>query len=366
MKLICNGTDLADGFTKVIKAISSKKNIPILDGVKLSADGNILTLTATDTELTIINKISADVIVEGDIIIDGKFGAELTRKTLSQSIEINCVDSSFTTFKYVDSTSKVKCMSIEEFPLILEVNGYKIKIKKKNLKKIIDSIIFSAAVEDARPLLKGCYIEIDGKTLTAVALDGYRMALVKQLLDEDCGKRSLVVPSRTLIEISKLLDDSEDIINLTLSDKKIMAEIDNTIVISSLLEGNYIKFRNIIPQAFNTECVIMRQNFDEIIDRASIISRRDKSNLISLEISENVMIMRAKSDIGDIVEKMTINTNGMDVLIGLNGKYLADCINVLKDDFIKLSIVSSTEPCIIRPLEGDDYLYLILPVRVFN
>lgn len=367
MKLICNGLDLADSFSKVTKAITSKSNIPILEGVKLSAKGSKLTLTASDTEITIENTINATIMLEGELVVPGKLTAELVRKMGGQQVELECIDGKVLVIKYMDSNTKISLMNIDEYPKFAD-NDYDISfnIGQKEFKDIINKTVFCAATDDTRPILKGCLVSVSGDNIKCVAIDGLRLAVTKSVLNSDCGEKNIIAPAKVLQEISKLLNDSDETFRLHFNDKKMMADIGDTKVIASQLEGDYISYDRIIPKSFVTNVNVTRSQLEDALDRASIISRNIQSCLIKIDISENVMTLTAKSDIGDICEKVPVNMEGKDIKLAVNSKYIIDCLKNIDDEYIKISLSSSIDPFVITPLSGDNYLYLILPVRIIN
>lgn len=366
MKLTCNGLDLAESFSKVIKAITGKKAIPILEGVKISAFGDTLTLTATDMDFTIVNKIRADIKLEGEAVVQGRFAAELVRKMSSQSIELDNIDDKQLVIKYLDSETKINCMNIDEFPLISDLNyDITIPIKRNQFKDIVNKTIFAASTEDARPVLKSCYMKVEKDLLTFVALDGYRIAISKTKLDKEYPDCSIVIPSRALAEISKLIDDSDELMIMNITNKKFMVDLDHTVVVTSLIEERYINYSASIPKDFSTEFTVIREQLDEGLDRASLMSRREKSNLIEMDVRENVLTMKAADqNLGQIQERVAISMNGVDIKIGLNSRYLNDCIKAIGDEYIKISIVNTTKPVVVTPIEGDSFYYLMMPVRL--
>jgi len=368
MKLICNGLELADAFQKVIKAIPVKKGIPILEGVKLSAQGNELVLSATDTNFAIIKTIRADVMIEGETVVPGKFFAEFVRKLSGESqIELDMIYDLVIKVKYMDSEIKLHCMDVNEFPPINILSpDTVVTMKQAELKDLVDKIIFSASQEDSRPILKGVLFKLDKDTLTGVALDGYRLAIVKKTIDREYDARDIVIPAKNLFEISKLIEDGENILKLVISDKMLMVDMDHTKIITSLLEGDFIAYEKIIPKQFETEIVINKDQFESSLDRVSIISRISKNNYIKLDIKEKIVTISADANIGNVKENVAISLEGKDLTIGLNAKYVADCLKVIGDEFVKIRTTNSIMPCTIVPTEGDEFLYLVLPLRVME
>mgnify|MGYP005759778723 FL=1 len=365
MKLICDGLDLSDAVMKVIKAISQKTTNPILEGIKLVAEDDYLTLSATDLELSMEKKIKAEIFVEGETVVPGKFFAEYIKKLTNEQIELSSNEKNMLTIKYTDSSGNIQALSAEEFPAIKTLeNAEYFEITSKDLKALITKSVFCVAVDDSRPILKGVLFEISDKKIKAVALDGYRLAMVNKELKNNTAEFSCIIPARSLSEISKLLDDSDELIKVYVQKNYLMAEIDDTKIITRLLDGDFINYKQIIPTQFTTEITINKAQLEDGLDRASLLSRIDKNNLVKFDITEKLMMLSSKSDIGDIKENITIALNGKDLTIAFNVRYFNEALRVINDEFIKLSFTTPSAPCIIKSSETDEYVYLILPVRV--
>lgn len=360
--------DFADALSKVIKALPVKKTQPILEGIKLSALGDKLTLSATDFDFAIIKSIKADVKMEGETLVPGKILNELARKlTGEETIELSDVADDNLTIKYADSSTFLKVMNLAEYPPIKEqAYDQTVTMLQKDFRNAVERAIFAAATDDSRPIFKGCLMEINDDLLRCVALDGYRLAMSNKTLERKYEKVSAIVPAKSLFEMSKLMENDEDFVNVHFSSKKIMVDLDHTKVISSLLVGNFMNYKNSIPDHFETTITVNKKQLEEGIERASILSRYEKSNLIRLEIKEGKMTILSNSEIGESKEIISIFTKGKDVNIGFNAKYILDCLKNIDDEFVNVKINSATTPSIIVPVEGDDYLYLIVPVRMLR
>lgn len=367
MKLYCNGLDLADSFSKVTRAISGKSNVPILEGVKIEAYGDKLTLTASDTEITIENTITAKIMLEGEIVVPGKLMSELVKKMGSQQVELECLDEKVLNIKYMDSTTKIMLYKVDEYPKFNE-NNYDntFSMLQNQFKDMVNKTAFCAAIEESRPILKGCLLKVKGKNISMVAIDGLRLAITKQQLTLASGEFNAVVPARALNEISRLAGYTDDIITISVSNKKIMADMGHTKIVALLMDGEFVNYERIIPKESVTEIKVNSEQLEQTLDRVSIISRTVQANLIKIEMNENVMKIEANSDIGNINEKVPVSMEGKDMRLALNSKFLSDCLKAIDKDYIKINFSSSIHPCTITPISGDEFLYLILPVRLMG
>lgn len=367
MKVICDGADLSDAVLKVSKGTSNKTTNPILEGIKVVAEEDYITLSATDLELSIEKTIKAMVQIEGEMVVPGKFFCEYIKKLNNEQIELSVDEKNVLSIKYTDSVGKIQCLNSVEFPQIKQIeDSTYFEITQRDLKALISKSIYAVAVEDVRPILKGVKLEVTKDKVTAVALDGYRLAVVKKPLTGGNAEFSCIVPARSLNEISKLLEDSEEPIKVCVGRNFLMVNINNTKITTRLLEGDFINYTQIIPTEFNTNLVLNKEQLLDALDRASLLSRVDRNNFVKFDISDKVMVLSSKSDIGDIKENITISLKGNDLSIAFNARFFTEALRVISDEFLKLSFTSSVSPCIITNNDTDEFLYLILPVRIMN
>lgn len=367
MKIICDGADLADAVLKVSKGTSSKTTNPILEGIKVCAEEDFVTLSATDLELSIEKTIRAMVQLEGEMVVPGKFFCEYIKKLNNEQIELHVDERNTLSIKYTDSVGKIQCLNAVEFPQIKQIDDAPyFEMKEKDLKSLINKSIFAVATEDVRPILKGVKLEISGNMVTAVALDGYRLAVVKKPILSTTAEFSCIVPARSLNEISKHLSDEDKPIKINVGRNFLMVDIDNTRMTTRLLEGDFIDYTKIIPTDFSTNIVLNKDQLLDALERASLLSRVDRNNLVKFEISDKVMKLSSRSDIGDIKENITISLRGNDLNIAFNARYFTEALRTISDEFLKLNFTSAVSPCIITSNDTDEFLYLILPVRIMN
>lgn len=365
MKLFCNGADLSDALTKVSKALPIKKTQPILEGVKLCAYGDEMTVVATDDNFTIIKKIKADVQMEGEVLVPGKLACDLIRKLVDESnIELSDISGDNLTLKYTDSFSYLNLMNIIEYPTIIE-NEYenKITMLQKDFRDMINKTIFATSSDGGREIYKGCLLEIEGNVARLVALDGYRLAICTKELPMQYQDNSIIIPAKSLQEIAKLLDEDEEIVNIEFSNNSVMVDIGHTKVKSKLLSGNFIKYRDTFPKSFETYVTVDRKMLENAIDRASVLSRYNKYNNLKLEIKEGMMIINSISELGESKEKINVFTKGKDIKIGFNAKYLSDCLKYINNEFVLFKLSSPTSAAVFTPVEGEDFTYIIVPIR---
>lgn len=364
MKLICDGLDLSDAVLKVSKALSVKSTNPVLEGIKITAKGDTLTLLATDMELTIEKTIKAEVLMEGATVVVGKYFVEFAKKLEKEQVELCRLNEGSLQIKYSESESELQVFPIDNYPRIeKETEGDYFELSQSDFKKIIERTVFACSADDSRPILKGCLFEICDGVLTSVALDGFRMAVVKKEVNAS-GNFKAVIPSRTLMEITRLLDKEDQTIRVVLQKNTLFIELENTTLISRLIEGEFVKYNHILPQAFENVVTVNKGAFLTSIERASIVARNDRYNIVKFDVKENYMTVSAKSEVGTVNENVNVNLNGKDITIAFNGKYLVEFLKIINEDFLNLNLNSPIDPCILKPVGDEDFLYLVLPVRI--
>ena len=364
MKFVVNGQDLNNAVSKVVKAISNKTTNPVLEGIKLSVVGDELVLTATDTEISIEKTILSTTFTEGETVVPGKLFADFVKKLENEEdIEFTLVEGQIK-INYGASEGFIQTLNVEDFPLInKDIKEKFFNIKQKDLKELILKSSFACSQDDARPLLKGCLIEIEEDTVSSVALDGFRLAIYRKKIVESSGNFSIIVNARTLNEIVRILDNDEDVVTIIVQKNVLMCEVDGTVLISRLLEGDFIDYKKIVKEDYLTSVNVNREQFLNAIDRATVVST-DMRKIVKLDIKENYMTISASSEVGKMSENVLINIEGRDLVIAFNAKFISDCVKAIDDEFINIYFNNKIEPCVIKPYSGNDYLYLVVPLRI--
>lgn len=364
MKVICDGLDLSDAVLKVSKALPNKAVNPILEGIKITAKGDSLTLLATDLDLTIEKKIKADVLMEGETVVVGKYFVDFTRKLESEQVELSRLYDGQLQIKYGESESELQVFPEESFPKfnVEEENNF-FSLSKLEFKEIVDKTVFAVSTDESRPVLKGCLFEIENNLLNIVALDGFRMVVIKKEINAS-GNFKAIIPARALLEISRLIEKDEGDLKVYIENNSLYVEIEDTILRSRLIEGEYVKYNHILPTSFENIVTVNKDALLRSIERAEIVVKEDKYNVIKFDIKENLMTVSSKSQVGYVTENVNINLNGKDMSIAFNAKYLTDYLKICGEEFININLNSNIDSCIFTPVGNENYLYLVLPVRI--
>lgn len=364
MKVICDGLDLSDAVLKVSKALAVKSVNPVLEGIKISAVGDTLTLTATDTDLTIQKTINAEVLMDGETVVVGKYFVDFVKKLENEQIELSRLYDGQLQIKYSDSESELQVYSAENYPVISqEQEDNFFEIGQKDFKSMVEKTAISCSQDDSRPILKGCLFEIKDGTLTCVALDGFRMSVVKKEV-KSSGEFKAIIPARTLLEITRILDKEDEDFKVCLQKNTLFVKEENTVIYSRLIEGEFVKYNHILPASFANVVTVNREALLSSIERAAIVAKNDRYNVVRFDIKEDSMNISAKSEIGNVNENIGITFKGKDMSIAFNGKYLSEYLKIAGEDFINLNLNSAIDPCILTPVGSDSFIYLVLPVRI--
>jgi DNA polymerase-3 subunit beta len=277
------------------------------------------------------------------------------------------VDNNYmTTIRCANSEFKIAGQPGSEFPELPQVEKNKaITLKQSILKDIIRQTIFSVAAEETRPILTGELLQIKDQGLHMVSVDGYRVSYRKTCLSIENEQVEVVVPGKTLGEISKILSSEEqEEVAIYFTDKHILFDLGDSIVVSRLLEGEFLKYEQSFSKDYETKIHVDRKSLLMSIERAALISREGKKNPIKIEIGNDQMVITSNTELGTAHEQLHVKMEGKDLLIAFNPKYLIEALKSIEDDEISIQFISSLSPCIIQPVEGDEYKYLILPIRL--
>ena len=345
--------------------IHSKTVTPVLECIKISARNDKLIIVATDGEISIQKNIKAEIYEEGDVCVPGRYFSDFIKKLEGVQITLSSDDKKMDII-YADSQTAMQVLSANDFPKIdTDINENSFSMKTADLKKFINATSFCCAGDDSRPILKGCQFVIKGKEISVTALDGFRLATIKGELISSTGDMEIVCPARTLNEIEKMID-GDGTTEIFVQKGRILVEVDDTVLTSRLYNGDFIKKDNIIPKDFTTRVKVDKSALKASIERAAILVRSDKNSLIIFDISSDKIEISSNSEIGSVQEPVKAETNGKDIKIAMNSKFIIEAVNALDEDKLVLSFNSQIQPFICENAENKERLYLILPVRTMN
>ena len=366
MRFYISTEDLNAGISVISKALPSRTTMPILEGIYAQAQGNELLLKCNDLSLQIETILPATVEGEGSLVFPGKLFSDLARR---QPDEQTLIDTEKTTVTMKSGRARATMQAFdasEYHSMPLTRQEFFISIKKSTFKRMIRQTIFSTAQDETKPILTGVLLEITDGLLSMVALDGYRLALRREEIEGGESEQKVVVPAKSLMEIAKILEDSDDIIKIVFSKTHLLIDLEHTKITTRLLEGEFIKYKQILPESHTTRVRVNRQELLDSIERVSLIAREGKSNLIKFLFKDELLAISANSEAGKSNEEISVSVMGSELEIAFNAKYVSDVLKALDDDEIFLEMNSNISPCVVKPVQGDRFYFLILPVRLFS
>lgn len=368
MKLTCSKINLLNGVNTVLKAVSTRTTLPILQCILLQATNDGFKLISNDLELGIESRIEAFITETGSVALEAKIFSEIVKKLPDSNINILVDENNLTTIICEKTKFTISGHPGSEFiqlPSVTKKNSF--SISQVELKEMIRQTIFSIAIEEIRPILTGELIEVKENKYNMVSIDGFRVSIRTKMLDHPIDDFKVIIPGKTLNEISKILaSDEDEIVSIYYTDKHILFEIYDSIVVSRLLNGEFPNYNQMFNNDYETLVTIDRKQILMSLERASLIARESKKNPIKIKINDKNMIITSNTELGNVYDEIDIKKEGKEIEIAFNPKYLIDALKVIDDEEISMQFTSALNPCIIRPIEGNAFEYLILPIRVNN
>jgi DNA polymerase-3 subunit beta len=368
MKFTCDKNVLSEAVMNISRMIPAKSSIPALEGIKITAREGGLTLCGYDMEAGITTTVEAAVLQEGEIVLSARLFADMIRKMAGEEITVAVGDKYLTEITCGITEFTILGIPADEFPELPSVeSGEAVELAQGTLKSMIDQTLFAVAATDTKPVHMGSLFDLGEGSLCVVSVDGYRLALRKAPL-QDGRSLSFVVPGKVLSELSKMAkDDAGETASLTVSGRHIVFRIGGYSIISRLLEGEFLDYRKSIPQNGTSTVVISKRLFMDSVERASLlITDRLRSPLRVVFDKEGSIKISCSTSIGKFSDEIACTIDGESVEMGFNNKYLLDALRAAETDEVRIEISGALSPIKVLPPEGDEYLFLVLPVRLIN
>ncbi|MDA8234326.1 MAG: DNA polymerase III subunit beta [Clostridia bacterium] len=365
MKIVCSKDNLVNGVQIVQRAVSSKNTLPILSGILIKTEGDTLKLTATDLEIGIECRIPVTVIEEGSVVLPARYLGDIVRRLPDTKIEIITNQENFSTaIKYGKSEFTIHGLAAEDFPLLPDIQGQQsFSIKADLFINMIKQVVFATSVNSNRPIFTGALLTVENDDLIMVATDTHRVAFCRSLTNGVNSQLNVIIPGKSLNEISRIMNNDDDEIKMTITDNQILFEGEGICLISRLIEGQFPNYQQVLPQGYKSKVKINTRELIEAAERAALLAR-DGSSVIKLEIkADKLMISSNTPDIGRAYEEINVNLVGEDIQIAFNSKYLLDALKVIDTEEIYLELNGPLSPGVLKPVNNDNYIYLILPIR---
>lgn len=366
MKFTCEKAVLSEAISICIHAVASRSTITVLEGLLITA-ADQLTICGYNFKTGIKKTFSADISEKGSIVLNAKIFNDIVRKLPDDIIEIHCDEHYMTTIRCGMSEFNILGASPEEFPELPNVEKNKsIHLSCHLLRSMIDHTVFAVSDNENKPIHTGSLFEIQQNDLTVVSVDGYRLAMSKETVTNDTGSNlSFVVPGETLKEISRILPDSdEETVHIYPERKHALFEIDGTWITTRLLEGEFLNYRNAIPSDCHIKLEIDVKSIIDCVERVSLIISERLKNPVRCCFEDESLKISCVTSLGRAYDECPIPHCPEKIEIGFNNRYLLDALRACPEEKVLLELKSSLSPCVIRPVEGEKFLYLVLPVRL--
>ena len=364
MRIRCSQSQLISGINTVQKAVPSKSSMTILECILFTADENGIKLTANDMELGIETYIEGEVEVAGTIAVEAKIISNLVRSYSGDDFIIDSDEDNIVHLECGKSKIDINGRSTEEFVLLPELEqSNPIEISQFSLKELIRQTIFSISDNDTNKIMTGELFEIKNDQFKVVSLDGHRISVRNITLKNSYDDNSVIVPGKTLLELSKILPgDVDKDVSIYLCENHVIFEYESVKVVSRIIEGNYFKIDQMISNDYETKIDVSKKDLLEVISRSTLLVKEGDKKPIVFNVKDDVATLSITSTVGSMNDDIDIEKTGKDIMIGFNPKFLIDALRVIDDETVTLYMVNPKAPCIIKNDDGS-YLYLILPVN---
>lgn len=367
MKFVCEQADLLQALNTVTRAVAARSTAPVLECVHIEAADDRLTLMCTDLSMGIETALIADVREDGALLLPARMLHEIVRKLPAGEVAVEQKDLGVV-IRASGSRTSLMGLSAGEFPAMPEIDeAASLLMDQRLLRDMVRQTSFAAAAEENNPVLTGLLLEAEEDSLSVVALDRFRLALRKGKLRQPvAGSLKAIIPARSMNEIARMLSDDEEEISLGVGKTHVLLELGGTRVTVRLLDGDFINYRQLIPAAQKITALIEREAFAACVDRAALIARDTKNHLINLAIDDDKVIVTSQGETSNFYEELPVELQGPGLEIAFNVRYVSDVVGAVADENIAMHFTSPVSPCVVTPMSGDEYLYLLLPVRVFG
>ncbi|SEO40395.1 DNA polymerase-3 subunit beta [Amphibacillus marinus] len=380
MKFVIQRDLLIESIQHVMKAISSRVTIPILTGIKIEANSSGIKLTGSDSDISIesfIPKeedgiINIEEIEQGSIVVQAKYFPDIIRKLPLNTVEIKTDDQFQMTILSGGSEFHLNGQDAAEYPqlpVLRTENSF--DLKNDLLKDLIRQTVFAVSTVETRPILTGVNMQINNAELNLVATDSHRLATVTVQLPDDylnLSFNNIVIPGKTLVELNKIIEDNENSISISVTENQILFQTEHLNFLSRLLDGNYPETSRLIPDQSKTEVLTKTKSLLQAIDRASLLAKENRNNVVKLETKANNVLEISSNtpEVGQVTEEViTEQIDGEELKISFSAKYMMDALKIIQEDYVRINFTGAMRPFIIKPAENEQILQLITPVRTF-
>ena len=365
MKMICDRTLLANAVAGVSKAVTQRSSIPVLEGILMKAEGFSLTLTGYDLEMGITTSIEANVLEPGEVVLSAKLLGDMVRRLSSSEVEITATETNATTIKGGITEFDIMGMNPGDFPELPSPGAdHTLDLETPTFREMVETTLFAVSQDDKKPAHTGELFVIEPGSLTVVALDGYRLAIIQKPV-KAAKDINIIIPAKTLAEAIKLFTDDDEVVHIAANRRFVVFSSRTYTVISRLIEGDFLDYKRVIPEGYHTRVTVDVRDFSNSIERASLIITERLKNPLRITFDGNITV-RCQTTLGKVVDELDAEIEGEPVEIGFNNRYLLDALRYSRCDKLVFEVSGPLSPVKVLPKDGGDFLFLVLPVRFKN
>ena len=369
MNIKCDLKELINGLNMVSIATNVKTTMPILEGVLIEAYQDKLKLTTNNLELGCEHTFECQINEEGKTVVDIRMLNEIVRKIEDERVEIYIEDNLFI-LKSINGVFKLATMNANDYPKLPVFNvESSIELNQNIFKDMIKRSIFCVSSDENRPIYNGALIKVENNILTVVAVDGFRLALRKNLSEKNINDFKAIIPGKVLNDLLKILnEDEESLIKIGVNKNQALFQIGDSIIISRIIEGDFLNYNTIIPENYETKVRVKTKNLLDSFERVALFARenkeKDKKSPVKMKIGIDGIVLSCVSDTGDAKEVISSVVEGNDIEIGFNPRYVIEALKAIDDNEISIEFTSSISPVLIKPTVNNDYIYVVLPIKI--
>lgn len=364
MNIVCSKQELSEAANHISRVVSSKSPLPALTGLLIVAKDNRLKITGYDLEMGMITEIPATVSDSGKIVLDARLFCDIVRRLPEDVVNMSVDERNVCKISCGKALFSLVGINADEYPEMPTVdNAQSVTLPSEMLQSMVRQTIFSVAdVNGPKPILSGIHYEIGNGRIRLVACDGYRISIRTETINSDC-EMNFTVPSKAMSEVIKLISDGNDIV-ISASNRHIIFNVDGYEVISRLLDGEFFDYKRAIPADFTSSITGTTADMTEMIERISqVIVERLKTPIIC-SFENSIFHASCLTELGNAQDEMDVDMTGENVKIGFNSKYLSEALRASETDKVKINIGSPLSPISITPIDGDSFLFIIMPVKI--
>ncbi len=364
MKFSCFTDKLREGITNVQRAVASKSTLPALEGILIATDSDKIILSGYDLEIAIKTSIEANITTEGCVVVNARLFSEMIKKAQTDYVLIEVDDNMTMTVTSGSCAFTIMAIDANEYPELPPIDEKdSIEINSELLKSMVSETIFSVSTSEDKPVHTGILFEVKPDNMRLVAVDSSRFAIRNEKIDSGKNMR-FIIPAKTMNEVMKLIGENDEKIKINVGTRHVSFNVGKFLVISRLLEGDFLDYNSAIPTTDSTIVEINTQDFINSIDRMSLLIIERITTPVRCVFENNVVYLKCATALGKASDSIDCKTEGDSIEIGFNNRYMLDALKAVEDDTVKLVFSGPHMPIKVLPVDGDEFLYIILPIRL--